>query len=370
MLKYLRYFGTHILITATTIGLVAGGAWSWLGLGVGFIFWVGGDSLSRTPTLPSPHYAHPRILDTALYSLFVPVIVMTLAFAWALSNHNWFGFGTWIHNMSGIDVLAGRANNSLADVLGASLSFGLAMAMGGILTAHELGHRTDDRWAMWVARWMLAMAFNASLEVAHVFGHHRDVGTPADPATARRGESIYHFYIRSTAGQFFQAWRIERERFERLGQSLVTFNNKVIAGLLRAGLVAVLFYLTGGPYALGAFLVASMWNKFLLESLNYIEHYGLVRVPGEPINPRHAWDSLSSFSHAALFELPWHADHHSRVGCRYPELRASPNAPLLPFGYLAALPIVWIPPLWKRLIKNGLAEWDRNKASSAERSLI
>lgn len=370
MLKYLRYFGTHFLIAATTIGLVFGGAWCWLGLGVGFGFWVGGDAVSPATTSPRPYYGYPRILDAALYSLFVPLVIMALTFAWTLSNQDWFGFGAWIQQLSGIDVVAARAENSLIDVLGACLSFGLAMAMGGILTAHELGHRTNDRCAMWVARWMLGMAFNASLEVAHVFGHHRDVGTPADPATARRGESIYHFYIRSTVGQFFQAWRIERERLEMLGHSPITLKNKVIAGSLRAGLVGALFYLAGGLYALGAFLVASVWNKFLLESLNYLEHYGLVRVPGEPIMPRHAWDSLSRFSHAALFELPSHADHHSRVGSKYPELRALPNAPLLPFGYLAGLPIVWIPPLWRRLMKDGLAEWDRNKASSAERSLI
>jgi alkane 1-monooxygenase len=135
-------------------------------------------------------------------------------------------------------------------------------------------------------------------------------------------------------------------------------------------MVSALFYFAGGFYALGAFLVASMWNKFLLETLNYLEHYGLVRVPGEPIAPRHAWDSLSSFSHAALFELPWHADHHSRAGAKYPTLTASPDAPILPFGYLAGLPLVWLPPLWERLIKRGLAEWDQNKASPEERMLI
>ena len=370
MLKYLRYYGTHGLIAATTIGLIAGGAWHWLGLAAGFAIWVGGDALSGAVNEPPPEYAHPRLLDAALYSLFPPLVVMTFTFAWALSPTDIFGYGAWLGSMLDINLLARHGTPANAHLAGACLSFGLAMAMGGILTAHELMHRIDDRVAMWFTRWMLSMAFNATLEVAHVFGHHRDVGTPADPATARRGETIYHFYIRSTGGQFFQAWRLERERLAATGHSAFTWRNKVIAGSIRSSIIAGLFFLAGGGLALVAFLAASAWNKFLLESLNYVEHYGLVRVPGEPIEPRHAWDSLSRFSHAALFDLPWHADHHSRIGVKYPSLRPTENAPVLPFGYLAALPIVWLPPLWQRTIAQRLQEWETNTASTAERGLI
>lgn len=370
MLKYLRYYGTHGLIAATTVGLIAGNAWYWLGLGVGFAVWVGGDALSSAVPEPSPDYAHPLLLDVALYSLFPPLVLMTFTFAWALSPADLCGFGAWLGSVIDVDVLARHGNPSSVHIIGACLSFGLAMAMGGILTAHELMHRIDDPVAMWFTRWMLAMAFNATLEVAHVFGHHRDVGTPADPATARRGETIYRFYVRSTVGQFFQAWRIERNRLRAAGRGTLTLQNKVIAGMLRASLVAGLFYLAGAWLALTAFLAASAWNKFLLESLNYIEHYGLVRVPGEHIEPRHAWDSLSRFSHAALFNLPWHADHHSRIGVKYPALGRTASAPTLPLGYLAALPIVWVPPLWQRTIALHLDAWETNAASAAEQALL
>ncbi|MGR8948451.1 MAG: alkane 1-monooxygenase [Gammaproteobacteria bacterium] len=368
-MKYLRYFGTHLLILGTTIGFVAGESWYWLGLVLGFVFWVGGDALSAE-VRTTPNYNHPRILEIALYSLSPPLTVMTIMFAWILSPGDLFSIGESIKQWSGYDPLGAKSAGELKDYLGACLSFGLAMAMGGILTAHELGHRTDDRIAMWVARWMLAMAFNASLEVAHVFGHHRDVGTPLDPATARRGENIYHFFVRSTFGQFFQAWRIEKERLQSATQLTFFYRNKVTRGLVRSMLIAGLFCLAGGWFALGAFLLASMWNKFLLESLNYAEHYGLVRVPNSPVEPRHAWDSFSSFSHAALFNLPWHADHHSRVGVHYPDLVNSRSAPVLPQGYLASLPLIWIPPLWRRLITPHLRSWDDNKASAEEIALL
>lgn len=370
MLKYLRYYGTHGLIAATTIGLITGGAWCWLGLAAGFVIWVGGDALSGAVSEPPPDYAHPLLLDAALYSLFPPLVVMTFTFAWMLSPVDLFGFGAGLGAVFDVDVLAQHGNPSTAHILGGCLSFGLAMAMGGILTAHELMHRIDDPVAMWLTRWTLALAFNATLEVAHVFGHHRDVGTPADPATARRGETIYHFYIRSTVGQFFQAWHIECERLRASGRGAFTWRNKVIAGLLRSSIVAGLFFLAGGGLALTAFLAASAWNKFLLESLNYVEHYGLVRVAGEPIEPRHAWDSRSRFSHAALFNLPWHADHHSRIGVKYPALKRTACAPTLPFGYLAALPIVWLPTLWRRVVAPRLSDWEANVASAAERRLL
>ena len=276
MLAYLRYFGTHILIFATAAGLLAGGGWYWSGLIAGFLIWVGGDALSPM-VAATREYKYPFILDFALYTLFPSLIIMVVAFAWALSPEDLFGIGSWVNGWSSYDIIAAKLSSTVWHYLGACLSFGLAMAMGGILTAHELGHRTDDRMAMWTARWMLAMAFNSTLEVAHVFGHHREVGTPLDPATARRGENIYHFFVRSTVGQFFQAWRIEKKRLRAVRGVRFVLQNKVVWGVARSGFVAGLFILVGGWFALAGFLFASMWNKFLLESLNYVKHYGFVQ---------------------------------------------------------------------------------------------
>jgi hypothetical protein len=368
--KYLRYFGTHILIWVTAAGLLAAGPWCWLGLATGVVVWIGGDVFSGPVDPNPPAYSHRSTLDFALYSLFPSLVVLCLAFAWLLSPRDLLGLGTLIQTWSGRDVLAARTHTAPIDYLGASFSFALAIAMGGILTAHELTHRTRDRLAMWLGRWMLAMAFNASLEVAHVFGHHRDVGTPADPATARRGENVYHFFVRSTLGQVFQAWRIEAERWRDSGTAVRYLRNRVVHGFLRSGIVAALFFAAGGVFALSLFLLSAVWNKLLLEALNYMEHYGLVRIPGTPIEPRHSWDSDRGFCHAALFNLPWHADHHRRAGVQFPELKSASGAPKLGRGYLATLPIVLIPPLWRRLIAPELAQWDRTRASAAERALI
>jgi alkane 1-monooxygenase len=365
-----RYFGTHLLIFATIVGLLAGGAWCWLGFVTGVVVWVGADALSgpvRDRPVPEPHAG---LLDFALYSLFPSLVAMSVVFAWGLSSGDLLGIGAWLEANTGRDAIAVREAQGLADYLGASWSFALAVAMGGILPAHELTHRTRDPLAMATGRWMLAMAFNATLEVAHVFGHHREVATPADPATARRGENVYRFYVRSSVGQVAQAWRIERAHLQGIPWPRRIFLNRVIRGFLRSYFVAGLFLAAGGWLALGVFLLSAVWNKFLLESLNYMEHYGLVRVPGAPIEARHAWDSDRSFSHATLFHLPWHADHHQRVGAHYPELRSAGGSLTLPHGYLASLPVVWIPWWWNKTIAPCVEEWDRSCASDKERNLL
>lgn len=370
MFAYLRYFGTHLLVAAATAGLLLGGWWSWLGLLTGIVGWIGGDALSAPVATQRPGYRHRRVLDAALYSLLPPLVVLSVVFAWSLAESDLFGIGQALAGMTGYDALAARAATTFVDHLGASWSFALAIAMAGILTAHELLHRQHDPLALAVGRAMLAMAFNATLEVAHVFGHHSEVGTRADPATARRGEGVYRFFVRSTLGQIGQAWRIERTRLAARAPPWRWLNNRVMRGFARSGLVATAFYAAGGGGALGWFLVASTWNKLLLEALNYMEHYGLVRVAGTPIEPRHAWDSVSAFSHAALFNLPWHADHHHRSTAPFPELGPSPDAPRLGRGYLATLPIVLVPPLWRRVIAPRLAYWDASLATPAERALV
>ena len=371
MWHYLRYFGTHLLIALCAAGLLLGGGASWLGIAAGVVGWIGLDALSgRAGRLPEFH--HPWILDLALHSFVPSVAALCVVFAWYLAPTDLLGIGRGVEALSGHPALAARAANDWLDHIGAVLSFGLAIALGAILTAHELMHRTQDRAAMFSARWLLAMAFNASLEVAHVFGHHRDVGTPRDPATARRGENVYAFWIRSSLGQVAQAWGIERERLRgRPALRALLLDNKVTRGFLRALLVAALFFVAAGAAGLAVFLAASLFNKLLLEALNYLEHYGLVREDGTPYALRHAWDTDRAFSQVVLINLPMHSEHHLDPKVHFEALRARPDeTPILPWGYLAGLALTLLPPLWFRLVAPSLEDWDRRYASAGERALL
>ena len=367
--RHLSFFATHLLVAITALGLLAGGGWMWSGLIAGVVLWIGADALSPR-TQRAPRYAHPHLLDAALYSLFPALLVLGAVFLWATALHDVLSLGATIERVSGYSVLTARADNNFVDYLGAGLSCGLAIALAGILTAHELFHRTADPRAMFVSRWMLAMAFNSTLEVAHVYGHHQDVGTAADPSTARRGENVYAFFLRSTFGQVAQAWRIECARLARRGQSPYVFDNKVLRGYLRSYAVLTLIGACSGTVGLATFLVSVLLNKLLLESLNYLEHYGLVRVAGAPFQPRHAWDSDSLVSHTVLFHLPFHAEHHFDPHTHYYDLHADGRAPVLPHGYLASVLVTLVPAWWRRMIAPSLQAWDTRYASEEERQLL
>ena len=371
MFKYLRYLGTHLLIALTIVGLMLGQSFAWLGIAAGVVCWIGADALSGAASSGVPRFRHPGILDGALYSFLPAVALLCAVYAWFLAPGDLFGLGQTLQPMLGVDVLARRAGNDWTSWLGASLSVALAVALGGILTAHELVHRTQQPVAMFVGRWLLALAWNASLEVAHVYGHHRDVGTRADPATARRGEHVYAFFVRSTLGQVRQAWHIERQRLagSPAWQALV-WRNKVSRGFMRSTAVAAGFLLAAGGSGLAMFLVASMWNKLLLEALNYLEHYGLVRDGATPYALRHAWDTDRAFSHVVLINLPMHSEHHLDPRTHFEGLAQRPESPLLPCGYLAALLLTLLPPVWRRLMAPRLADWDRRLATDEERDLI
>jgi len=366
---HLRFFGTHLLVAITAVGLLAGGAWMWSGLLAGVVLWIGADALSPRAG-NAPRYRHRVVLDAALYSLFPALLSLGVVFLWSTSGGDVLRLGALLEHYSGYGALAARADNDALDYLGAGLSSGLAIALAGILTAHELFHRTNDRLAMFVSRWMLAMAFNSTLEVAHVYGHHQDVGTDADPSTARRGENVYAFFLRSTFGQVVQAWRIERERLARRGQSPCVFGNKVLRGYLRSYAVLALIGWVSGMIGVVTFFVCVVWNKLLLESLNYLEHYGLVRVAGESFEPRHAWDSDSLVSHTVLFHLPFHAEHHFDPHTHYYDLHADGRAPVLPHGYLASVLVTLVPFWWRHVIAPALHNWDAERATRQERELL
>ncbi|MCC6707701.1 MAG: fatty acid desaturase [Gammaproteobacteria bacterium] len=370
MWVYLRYCGTHLLILLTMIGLLLGQHASWLGIGVGVLGWIGSDALSPRAKA-APLVRHPWLLDIVLHSFVPSIAALSVVFAWYLSAHDLLGIGHALESTFDYPVLAARAAKDPMDILGAVLSFGLAVALGSILTAHELMHRTSDAAAMFSARWLLAMAFNASLEVAHVFGHHRDVGTPRDPATARRGENVYRFYVRSSLGQVAQAWNIEAERLR--GQPplrRLLLANKVTRGFARSLTVLSLYASAAGAPGMAVFLLASLFNKLLLEALNYLEHYGLVRSPETPYALRHAWDTDRAFSHVVLIHLPMHSEHHLQPLTHFESLHAQPReTPLLPCGYLAALVLTLLPPVWHKVMAPKLAEWDQRFATPGERAL-
>ena len=245
--------------------------------------------------------------------------------------------------------------------LGVVEKIGLALTLGcvngiGINTAHELGHKraSIERWLSKIA---LAPTGYGHFFIEHNRGHHVRVATPEDPASSRLGESFYRFWPRTVKGSFVSSWDIEKERLARGGRGPWTKDNDILQAwamsvLLFGALVAV-FGIGIAPYL----LLQAVFGFSLLEVVNYLEHYGLLRQKRddgsgryERTRPDHSWNSDSVSSNVLLYHLQRHSDHHAHPMRRFQALRHFDEAPELPSGYATMIVLAAVPPLWRRVM--------------------
>ena len=238
-------------------------------------------------------------------------------------------------------------------LLGHSLLVG---AIGGFCLniGHELGHKKNplDRW---VGKLALAVPFYGHFTMEHNAGHHAEVATPEDTASARYGESIYRFAFREIPGGLERGWRLERERLARQGQGFWSLQNEI----LQSYAISLLLY-GGLVWAFGAvilpFLLIQMaYAWWQLTSANYVEHYGLKREKRpdgryERCQPHHSWNANHLASNLVLYHLERHSDHHAFAARRYQSLRHYEDVPQLPSGYFGMFVLAYCPPLWFRVM--------------------
>jgi alkane 1-monooxygenase len=244
-------------------------------------------------------------------------------------------------------------------------------ASAGVAAGHELVHWTSNRWALIAGRILLAFTLDSAYSISHVYAHHRAVGLWRDPATARRGESVYAFFLRTNVGQIREAFAIEAERLRRKGAAVLSWRNRAIRGQLYSlAIIAAAFGLAGWA-GVGVFLAAALFGRFAHQTITYFQHYGLVRAEGTPIAARHSWDSGRLLSNAMLHNVPHHAGHHLSAGRHSWEVVfAGEASPILPRGYRGMFVLACIPPLYRMRTHPLLRDWDARLASDAERVLI
>jgi alkane 1-monooxygenase len=369
MSSYLRFLGVYSFVLATTAGIALGGGWMWLGFGVIYLFMIAGDELLGDD-YSEPDYRHPALLNAMLY-LAVPLLaLLCFVVAWMAGSGDALGFGAWLQAATGYDVFAARESSGLVHWIGAVLSTALTFAAVGTNIGHELTHRTTDRAAMFAGRSLLALTFDAEFAIEHVYGHHRRLATLEDPATARRGEHYYSFLGRSLVGQTRSAFVLERDRLAKLGHGTWTWRNRYLRGWLLSAAIAAGFAAVGGAPAVLAFVLAGAAGRTVLEAVNYFEHYGLVRDPEAPVEPRHSWNSNKMVSNVVLFNLARHSHHHAEGDAQFWQLRAYRDAPTLPYGYLTCMLLVYVVPGWYRDRMTPLVlDWDQRFANATERRL-
>ncbi len=242
---------------------------------------------------------------------------------------------------------------------------GLVLATGGvggfcINLGHEIGHKHTPL-ERWLARLILAPTGYGHFTIEHNRGHHRDVATPEDPASARMGESIWRFVWREMPGAWRRAWALETTRLQQAGQPVWSLHNQIVQPALVTLALWSALVLWLGVGVLLFLLPTALWSNFQLTSANYIEHYGLLRRRGadgryESCKPEHSWNSNHLFSNWATFHLQRHSDHHAHPLRRYQSLRHFPQAPQLPNGYFGMFPIAYLSPLWFALMDRRLVQ--------------
>lgn len=249
---------------------------------------------------------------------------------------------------------------TLYETIGLIFSCGIVIGSNGINVAHELGHRTS-KLEQFLGKLLLLPALYMHFFIEHNFGHHLHAATPKDPATAKYNQPLYHFWLTSITRQYTNAWRIQHNLLKREKRSFVSYKNDMLWYT-----IFQLAYLYSGYYFFGSIgvqvlLFAGISGFLLLETINYIEHYGLLREKKESgryerVREVHSWNSNHVFGRIMLFELTRHSDHHYRANKKYQLLDYHESSPQLPYGYPTSMVLALVPPLWFKIMNKRVPE--------------
>ncbi len=320
---------------AVIIGNLSGGAFTLLNtaytLGILAIFeWITPAFLSNHNS--SKQDAWPKLI---LYA-HVPLQILSISSLF---------YGIYYETINGVWIVA------------AAFSTGLNSGTSAIVVAHEFIHcrKPFDRF---LGKFLLFTAGNIYFYIEHLAVHHRWVGTAKDNATAKFGESLYAFFIRSACGQIKGAYQIETERVKALGIAPIFLYHYVVRQICVQGLVIILSVYFLGSAVLLALIIQGLLANFLLEYVNYIQHYGLTRDEKQRASELHSWESNQFASRFLLVDLSRHADHHNYASKPYHTLINYTESPKLPSGYAGLFFVAAIPFLWRKIIHKQLADFN------------
>lgn len=247
--------------------------------------------------------------------------------------------------------------------------FGVGILVSAIANvAHEFSHRLDRPLQRFLGQVLLALALHPSLPIEHVYGHHRNIGTFDDPATARRGEGFWRYMARSVSGTYRNAAKFETRRLRRHSRFDQLLRNRTYQGYaVLIGWWMMAAAIGGWPGVLALWLV-SLLGLVIVELFQYLSHYGLVRVPGTRVRDAHSWAWSPLASSSLMLNLTRHGAHHRDANCSFWKLYASTDAPTYPLGPNIMATAALMPPLFKRLAAAPLADWDQHMATADERA--
>lgn len=278
-------------------------------------------------------------------------LVKKKVFDWLLYINIPIVYGTGIYFL----YIVSSVKLELYELVGLIFCVSIVFASNGINVAHELGHRKEN-YHKWMSKFLLLPAMYSHFIIEHNLGHHKHVATDIDPASAKKNEPIYFFWLRSTIGTYKNAWAIEIKRMKKNQQNFFSLKNEMLIITILQLSTLLLVYLAFGAYVLLIFCITALVSALFLETINYIEHYGLRRDYKngryEKVTPMHSWNSNHEVGRILLYELTRHSDHHFLSNKKYQVLDNHEDARQLPLGYPGSMLVAMVPPVWFRLMNH------------------
>lgn len=236
------------------------------------------------------------------------------------------------------------------ELIGIILSLGVVLGSNGINVAHELGHR-EKLYERILGKLLLIPSHYTHFFIEHNHGHHLHVSTPEDPSTAKFNQSLYAFWIQTVCGTYTKAWQIQKKLNKIENRSWYSIKNDMFWFTIIQISYLLLVYIFFGFIGFTIALVSGIIGFLLLETINYIEHYGLRRnlLPSgryERVSEKHSWNSNHILGRIMLYELTRHSDHHYKSQKKYQVLEYHDTSPQMPFGYPTSMVLSLFPPLW------------------------
>ena len=245
-------------------------------------------------------------------------------------------------------------SSSSFEIVGIIASTSIMMATNGINVAHELGHRKSF-FSRTCSKLLLMPSQYMHFYIEHNFGHHVNVGTAEDPATAKYKQSLYSFWITSVIGQYIGAWKLQLKLLKISKYKFFSIKNDMMFYVIFQLMFIYLIYFNYGITVTIYSLIISVISFLFLETINYIEHYGLSRKKDENgryerVKTIHSWNSNHVVGRLVLYELTRHSDHHFISSKKYQVLESIDESPQLPYGYPTSILLSMVPPLWFKIM--------------------
>ncbi len=343
--------------------ILVGGTYTWVGVAL-FGLNVVIDTLTRNIHLPADFdnlgqsYGNKVFQYGVMYFMLPVFITLQVVLAYRIFE---FTASTPIQ-LSLFYNITYQSGISGINLIGATLSSGLWAGLG-IIYGHELSHNQKE--GFFISRLIMALSGASHFTYAHVYNHHLDLGHEDDPATAPRGRNIYAHAWLSHMGQSRYSYNLERGRLAKKGKSFLSIDNRWLLGYFYSLPSIVLFVWAGGLVGVIALFAVWVIANFLLEALNFMGHYGLIRVSDKPVEHRHSWDNDSVFTSWFFIEIGRQCDHHVRGETYFWELD-DVEGPNYGIGYFSLFLITLIPAVFRKYVKKHIDNWDRKFASDEE----